>query len=171
MRELVEDPEARAASDQARGDHRHVVELERARDVDPFAARELAALARAVPVAELEVRHRQRAVDGGVERDGDDQLNQPKKLWKVRPTYHPMRPAKPGAETDLRATSGRTPTSRFPARMRTSPTRSPRSTGSSTASGTTMRSTSGRPTRTERTSGRGATTLTVPFPYPAPTRA
>jgi hypothetical protein len=37
-----------------------------------------------VPLVELEVRHRERAIDRGVERDGDDQLNQLPMLWSVR---------------------------------------------------------------------------------------
>ncbi len=46
--------------------------LEHPRDVDALAARHRGLLDRAVPAAEPEVRHRQRLVDGRVERDGDD---------------------------------------------------------------------------------------------------
>ena len=70
--ELLEDPRARPAAGEAGRDDRDVQPLERARDVDPLAAGERQARARAVAVAELEVRHGQRAVERRVHRDGDD---------------------------------------------------------------------------------------------------
>ena len=54
------------------GDHRLAERLERARDVDALAAGHRRLLDGAVAAAEPEVRHRQRLVDRGVERDGDD---------------------------------------------------------------------------------------------------
>ena len=54
-------------------DDRRLEALERARDVDALAAGAGEAGARAMPVAELEVRDRQRPVDCRIEGDGDDQ--------------------------------------------------------------------------------------------------
>src|SRR5581483_12084315 len=71
-RELLDDPVSRAPAGEPRRDDGSLEPLERARDVDALPARAREAVARAVPVAELEVGNRQRAVDGGVEGDGDD---------------------------------------------------------------------------------------------------
>jgi len=57
-------------------DNGNVEPLQRARDVDPFPAGEHEALARPVALPALEVRDGQRAVDRGVQRDGDDHVNQ-----------------------------------------------------------------------------------------------
>ena len=70
--QLLDDPRAGPAAGEAGRDDRHVEPLQRAGDVDPLAARERQHLARAVAVPALEVRHGQRAVERGVERDGDD---------------------------------------------------------------------------------------------------
>ena len=74
--QLLDDAGAGPAPGEAGRDHRHTQVLQRAGDVDPLAAGERQAGARAVALAELEVRHGQRAIDGGVERDGDDHENQ-----------------------------------------------------------------------------------------------
>ena len=72
----------------------------------------------------LEVRHGERAVDCGVERDGDDHratamrrsdpaATRPGQTWwTVRPAYQPNRAGRPGRATALAATSGRCPSSR-----------------------------------------------------------
>ena len=61
----------RAAREPGRDD-RDVEPLERARDVDPLAAREREDVARAVALTELQRRDGERAVERGVEGDGDD---------------------------------------------------------------------------------------------------
>ena len=81
--QLLDDPRARAPAGEPGGDDRHAEPLQRAGDVDPLAAGEREAGAGPVPLAELEVRHGQRAVDRGVERDGDDHENQPPTWWSV----------------------------------------------------------------------------------------
>ena len=85
-RELLDDPCARPAAGKAGRDDGNVEPLQRTGDVDPLAAGQRQALARAVALPELDVRHRQRAVDRGVERDGDDHVNQFPIWRKVRPT-------------------------------------------------------------------------------------
>ena len=132
--------------------------LQRARDVDALAARRGQAGARPVPMPELEVRHRQRAIDCGVEGDGDDHEKMPGEMMHGpgrRTTVAARRG--PGAERPAPATSGRVPSSVLPAQTSIRPSGSPRATGSETAVGATIRSTSGRPTRTTRTSGFRAT--------------
>src|SRR5436305_2001697 len=85
----------------------------------------------------------------------------------VRPAYQPRRLAAPGFATALAARSGREPTSFFPRQISTQPRASPRRTGSWTAAGATIRSTSGSPRRTSRTSGFVATSATRALPYGA----
>ncbi len=63
-------------------DHRDVEELQRPGDVDPRAAGQREPCARTVSLAALEVRHGQRAVERGVQGDGDDQETQ---LQTLRP--------------------------------------------------------------------------------------
>src|SRR6266511_176669 len=82
-RQVLEDARAGAAPDQAGGDDWHVEQLERAGDVDPLPPRERARLARSVPVAELEVRHGQRAVDSGIQSDCDDHVSLPVTLARL----------------------------------------------------------------------------------------
>ena len=83
--------------------------------------------------------------------------------------------ATPGGDlvspTVLAATSGRVPSRVRPDQISIRPRRSPRVTGRETAGGATMRSTSGRPTRTTRTSGRRATSATARRPYGAAAQA
>src|SRR5437762_7644829 len=64
--EVVEDLLTRAAAREARRDDRLAKQLERPGDVDALPAGDRERVARAVAVAELEVRDRQRAVDGRV---------------------------------------------------------------------------------------------------------
>jgi len=87
--------------------------LERAGDVDPLAPCERDTLARAVPVTALEARHRQRAVERGVQGDGDDHETSPQRWWKVLPAYHSARARVPGLSTERAASSGARATS-FP---------------------------------------------------------
>ena len=77
LAELLEHPGAGRAAGEAGGDHRPAEQAERAGDVDPLAAGDGAALDRAVAVAEAEVRHRDGAVDRGVEGDGEDHCRRP----------------------------------------------------------------------------------------------
>ena len=72
-REVLDDAVAGAPAGEAGRDDRRLEALERTRDVDPLAAGAGEAGARAMPVAELEVRDRQRPVDCRIEGDGDDQ--------------------------------------------------------------------------------------------------
>src|SRR5207237_9687573 len=82
---------ARATAREARRDDRRTEPLQRPRDVDPLPAGEREALARAVAMAGLEVRHRHRPVERGVQGDGDDHVKNPTKWWTVRPAYQRMR--------------------------------------------------------------------------------
>ena len=82
-------------------DHRHVEPLERARDVDALPAGERQHVARAVPLPELEDRHRQRAVERGVEGDGDDHDDEPHEMVDRRVG----RPSPPSARRSARARS------------------------------------------------------------------
>src|SRR5206468_2846494 len=70
--ELLDDSRPRRPAREPGRDHRLAERLERAGDVDALAARHRALLDRAVTAAEPEVRHGERSVDRGVERDGDD---------------------------------------------------------------------------------------------------
>ena len=71
-RQLLDDARAGAAAGEPGRDDGDVEPLERARDVDALAARERQHLARAVTLPELERRDGERAVERGVEGDGDD---------------------------------------------------------------------------------------------------
>ena len=71
-RSCSSDPGPGRAADEAGRDHRLAEQAEGAGDVDPLAAGDGAALDRAVAAAEAEVRHRDRAVDRGVEGDCED---------------------------------------------------------------------------------------------------
>ena len=77
LRQLLDDPRARAAAGEPGRDDRHVEPLQRPRDVDALAAGEREHAARPVPVPELEDRDGQRAVERGVEGDGDDHGDAP----------------------------------------------------------------------------------------------
>ena len=70
--EVLDDAVAVTPAREPAGDDRRLEMLQRARDVDALAARAGEALARAVPVTELEVRDGQGPVDRGVEGYGDD---------------------------------------------------------------------------------------------------
>jgi sugar/nucleoside kinase (ribokinase family) len=70
--EILDDPVAGAAAREAGRDHRGLQPLQRPRHVDALAAGAGQAVRCPVPVTELEVRNRQRAVDRGVEGYGDD---------------------------------------------------------------------------------------------------
>src|SRR5262249_50860076 len=139
--QLLDDAGAGPSAGEAGGDDRDAEALQRPRDVDPLAAGQRQALARAVPLAALEVRNGQRAIDGGVERDGDDHETQPHMWWRVRRVYQPARPASPGRETERAATSGTATSSRPSWLIRTRPRACPRDTGRETASRKTTRRT------------------------------
>ena len=72
LAQLFEHAGAGRAAGEAGGDHGLAEQAERAGDVDPLAAGDGAALDRAVAAPEPEVRHRDGAVDRGVEGDGED---------------------------------------------------------------------------------------------------
>ena len=84
-RQLLDDPSAGTAAGEARRDDRDVEPLQRAGDVDPLAAGKCQHLARTMALAALEVRDGQRAVESGVQRDGDDHPSSPPRWWSVRP--------------------------------------------------------------------------------------
>jgi hypothetical protein len=69
----------------ARPDDGDVEALQRPGDVDPLAAGEREHVAGAMALTALEVRHGERAVERGVERDGDDHRKIPPKWSSVRP--------------------------------------------------------------------------------------
>src|SRR4051794_346572 len=77
--ELLDDARPGRSSGEPGGDHRLAERLERARYVDALAARHGALLDGPVATPEPEVRHGERLVDGGVERDGDDHATP---LWR-----------------------------------------------------------------------------------------
>src|SRR5204862_213295 len=95
-RQLLDDPRPGAAAGETGRDDRHAEPLEGPRDIDPLAAGKREPLAGSVPLAALEVRNGQRPVDRRVHRDRDDQENHPSTWCRVRPAYHPARPARPG---------------------------------------------------------------------------
>jgi hypothetical protein len=70
--EILDDALSGAAAGETGRDHRSLQRSQRPRDVEPLAARAREAVARTVPVTELEVRNGQSAVDRGVEGYGDD---------------------------------------------------------------------------------------------------
>jgi hypothetical protein len=76
-RQLLDDPRPCDPPGQPCRHDGHTERLQRARDVDPLAARERDAGARAVALPALEVRHGQGAVDRRVECDGDDHCSGP----------------------------------------------------------------------------------------------
>ena len=110
--QLLDDAGARAPAGQAGGDDRNAEPFQRAGDVDPLAACKRQARACPVPLVELEVRHGERAVDGGVESDGDDHEIQLQAWWAAFPRYHSLRPINPGFSIVRDATSGRRAISR-----------------------------------------------------------
>ena len=100
------------AAGEPRRDHRRVEALQRARDVDALAAGGGQARARAMAVPELEVRHRERAVDCRVEGDGDDHGKSPSEMMhgpgaRTTVAVRRSRAAQPSAP----ASSGRVPSS------------------------------------------------------------
>src|SRR5262249_7348361 len=111
-RQLLDDARARPTSGEAGGDDRDAETFEGPRDVDALAAGESEAGAGAVPLVQLEVGHRQRAIDGGIQSDGDDHENQLQTWWAACPRYHSLRPANPGLAIERDATSGRAATRR-----------------------------------------------------------
>ena len=112
--QLLDDARTGAASREAGGDDRDAELLQRAGDVDPLAAGEGQALARAMALAALEVRHGQRPIDRRVHGDGDDHETQPHMWCRVRVAYQPTRPATPGRDTEREATSGTAASRREP---------------------------------------------------------
>ena len=92
-------------------------------------------------------------------------------MCTVRVEYHRSRPPSPGRETERPASKGRAPSSFPPDQTSIRPRRSPRSTGSETALGATIFSTTGRPTRTARTRGLRATSATARRPNGAAAHA
>ena len=70
--QLLDEHGAVATAGEPGAHDRNAEPLEGSGDVDPFAAGAEEPAARPMPVAELEVGHEQRPVDGGVERNGDD---------------------------------------------------------------------------------------------------
>ena len=95
-RQLLDDARAGAAAGEAGRDHGHVEPLERAGDVDPLAAGEREHAARAVAVAELEVRDGDRPVERGVERDGEDHERTLLRGAWFAPAYQRTRPPSAG---------------------------------------------------------------------------
>src|SRR6266508_3097692 len=83
--QLLDDARTGASAREPGRHDRDVEPLERARDVDPLAPGQRESLARAVALAQLEVRHRDRPVERDVERDGDDHVNQSPMWLNVRP--------------------------------------------------------------------------------------
>src|SRR5439155_22999891 len=83
------DARSRASAGESRRDDGDIQPLEGTRDVDAFAAGKREALARPVTMAQLEVRHRQRAVDRGVQGHRDDHENQSLTWLSVRPVKKP----------------------------------------------------------------------------------
>ncbi len=55
-----------------------------------------------MPVTELEVRHGERPVDGGVECDGDDHEKSPRRSWTVRVAYQRSAAGEPWPRTERR---------------------------------------------------------------------
>ncbi len=105
--QLLDDARARETAREPGGDDRHLEPLERPGDVDALAAGEgQAAAACPVPLAALEVGHGERAIESGVERDGDDHETQPHMFSAARPTNQPARWSAPGSEIEREATSG-----------------------------------------------------------------
>ena len=74
--QLLDDARAGEASSQARGHDRHVEPFQRPGDVDSLAAGDREPAAGPVPLAALEIGDRERPVERGIERDGDDQETQ-----------------------------------------------------------------------------------------------
>ena len=72
------------AAGEARRDHRLAERLERARDVDPLAARHGGLLDRAMSAPKPEVGHREGLVDRRVEGDGDDHAIPLERSWRRR---------------------------------------------------------------------------------------
>jgi hypothetical protein len=70
--ELLADPRPRHAAREASRDHRLAKRLQGAGDVDALASRHRPLLGGAVAATDPEVGYRERLVDRGVERDGDD---------------------------------------------------------------------------------------------------
>jgi hypothetical protein len=83
--QLLDDARAGTPAGEPGRDDGHVEPLQRAGHVDPLAAGEGQTLARAVPLAELEIRDRERAVERGIQGHGDDHENQPPTAWSVCP--------------------------------------------------------------------------------------
>src|SRR5262249_13426039 len=162
--QALDDPQAGLPAREAGRHDRDAERLQRPRDVDPLAARERQPRARAVALPALEVRDSDRAVDGRIQRDGDDHEKRPPMLWSVRLPYQPNRPARFGRATEREATSDRLPRSRVPLQISTRPSRCPARIGREAASGATTRSRSEPPTRTVETSGAVATSASVGRP-------
>ena len=121
--ELLDDARPRSAAREPCRDDRDLEDLERAGDVDPLTARERQHLARAMAVADLEDRNGQRAVERGVDGDGDDHVTSPHTLWAVRCAYQAIFPTRPGSETEVAATRFEEATRRFPSYTSTRPMR------------------------------------------------
>ncbi len=77
LAQLLEHPGAGRPAGEAGGDHRAAHQAQRAGDVDPLAARDGAALDRAVAAAQAKVRHRDGAIDRGVQGHGEDHSDDP----------------------------------------------------------------------------------------------
>ena len=120
--ELLDDPRPRAPAREPGRDHRHVEDLQSPRDVDALAAREREDVARAVAEADLEHGHRQRPVERGVGRNGDDHDTISQRLLIVRVAYHRAFAKKPGSSTAEAVARFEEATSRFPSYTSTRPT-------------------------------------------------
>src|SRR5262249_51113550 len=127
--EALDDPHPRLPAREPGRDDRHAEQLERAGDVQPFAARERQTGTGAVPLPALEVRDGDRPREGGVESDGHNQVKRPPMSFTVRVAYHVTRPTTPGFATDREATSDLRPRSLLPSQISTRPIGSPSCTG------------------------------------------
>ncbi len=162
LRQTLEDSRARAAARQPGGDHGAPEQLQGARDVDALAAGDRARLDRAVALPEPEVGHGDRAVDGGIEGDGEDHVSTPLTLRLAGPTTGDHRANR---DRDRRDTAA----GRAPRRQRAGPgaRRRPaqRATRRSRREPSTARAAARGPTRSPST-----VTIARPSRLPAPDR-
>src|SRR5262249_24701848 len=170
-REALDDPHSRLAAGEPGRDDGPAHQLERPRDVQSLTACERQAGARPVTLAALEVRHRDRPREGGVESDGHYHVKRPPRSFTVRVAYHLTRPARPGFATEREATSGRRPTSFFPSQISTRPSGSPSWTGSFASRAGTTRCVSVRPGGAGERRREAATSGSCPRPYGSSTSA
>src|SRR5688500_5380030 len=121
--ELLDDARAGTPSSEAGGDDRHVEALQRAGDVDALPTGERQDVARAMPLTELEDRHRHGSVERRVERDGDDHDTSPRRRSTARPATQRAFCDRVGSGWSRAATSGERATTRAPSVTTTEPSR------------------------------------------------